>query len=493
MYVFLFLLIIFTVNSVDPVGIKSRKESKESSGNNYDSRNPVTKSITGRNLNNRDQQQLSTSSGALPISVIVNDADSLSVESPLILIESETTSNDKSTTKPNDLKVIDSNHIEDNGDSNEKDESVDENSTIQRLTSPKKGQEAKKRKDKTDQSDGQTNQQLNGKEENNLEDNLVIKDPKPVDNKESLKVKDEIDGDKEIKDDSITVNDITAEEKCKSDDKIDSQQMITSLVSSITTTTSTKTTVFNENITANVVGAEENEKTSTHTRDNQDKDYGDKNVDENSEEEEVEDEDEDDDEEESQLTGDNNNKNNCITSNTMETNAAYGDSSDINRVKVKSSPQRSPKHLLPQIQVFCLNYTSLTATSVKLKWINEQGHHNNYHHSHHHFQSSSYGGGSILSETRHYMVEMMKLNRSNAKNGTVTPTTRIVYQGTQASCRVSHLTPSEQYSFRVRSSENNHQLVSNVLTVVTPEHQPVNKHHKRSRTQNSNQQIQFTS
>ncbi|RWS15123.1 hypothetical protein B4U79_17241 [Dinothrombium tinctorium] len=141
-------------------------------------------------------------------------------------------------------------------------------------------------------------------------------------------------------------------------------------------------------------------------------------------------------------------------------------------VSSKPSPHRSPKHLLPQLQVWNLTYTSLTATTVKLKWTSQPANNS---------QSS-------ISIPRHYMVEMI-LTKSNGNNGSPVPATRIVYQGSLSSCRVSHLNSQQQYSFRVRIVSENHLLVSNVLTITTPE-QPLNKHHKRSKQQSLQQQIQ---
>ncbi|XP_015784367.1 uncharacterized protein LOC107361930 [Tetranychus urticae] len=448
---------------------KSRKETKESTLTETDSK---TNKSTGRNLSRGQQQsQVSTSLRAMPTSVIVNDVDTkINDENTLVVIEnetkeniSETRPNEKSSTKLNITKFIDHSEVQENGDKLEEEDDTDTDANDICV----KGQDAKKKIDSIDQCDvGQVQQS-----ELQSDENFVVNDDSNVrlaDNidKESLTVKNDIDEDKDIiatsNKESNRSGDAFLEQKSKSDDKIDSQHR--------STTRATTCNGYVNNVTAiEAIKEDISDSSATHDKN--------ENGDEKTVNYAEDDHDGDDNEEEdddSSLRDEKSSKTNGIM-------IYGGDSGD----KPKNSPQRSPKHLLPQIQVFCLTYTSLTATSVKLKWINEQGHHNN-HHSHHHTPSSSYG--SLISETRHYMVEMMK---SNAKNGTVTPTTRIVYQGTQASCRVSHLTPSEQYSFRVRLSENNHQLVSNVLTLVTPEHQPVNKR-QRSRAQNSNQQVQLS-
>ncbi|XP_074594460.1 uncharacterized protein LOC141849854 [Brevipalpus obovatus] len=150
----------------------------------------------------------------------------------------------------------------------------------------------------------------------------------------------------------------------------------------------------------------------------------------------------------------------------------------------KVSPQRSPKHLLPKIQVFTLVYTSLTATSVKLKWTYDQTSSvDNLTSS----ASSNPLGPSLLNETRHFMVEMMKNNQTSVKSGSVMPTTRIVYQGIQTSCRISHLSPQEQYSFRVRTYHDDHLLISNALTLITPEQQTLK--HRKSKSQTLQHQL----
>lgn len=161
----------------------------------------------------------------------------------------------------------------------------------------------------------------------------------------------------------------------------------------------------------------------------------------------------------------------------------------------KESPQRSPKHLLPELQLLNLTYTSLTANTVKLKWNQNQPQSAQPHQIH----------------TRHYVVEML-FNKANAtttgstsssnttSNGTNDHSdasskpiaTRIVYQGYSTNCRISHLSPQQQYSFRARTTSQDHLVVSNVLTITTPEQQPVTakSHTKKNKQQLLQQQIQ---
>ena len=134
----------------------------------------------------------------------------------------------------------------------------------------------------------------------------------------------------------------------------------------------------------------------------------------------------------------------------------------------KQSPQRSPKHLLPQLQLLNLTYISLTANTVKLKWQQQQPHSSN---------------DQLQLYQKHYVVEMLlnnKLENSSETNNRNFAASRIVYQGHSTNCRILHLSSQQQYSFRVRTTSDEHLVVSNVLTITTPE-QPLNttKSHKK--------------
>jgi hypothetical protein len=169
------------------------------------------------------------------------------------------------------------------------------------------------------------------------------------------------------------------------------------------------------------------------------------------------------------ITNSNNNNNN---SNKLgeEENEGQAFNEELGK-GVKSSPQRSPKHLLPQLQLLNLTYTSLTANTVKLKWTYSQPHS---------LQDQLYA--------KHYVVEML-LNKSCTEN--ISQNCRIVYQGHSNNCRISHLSSQQQYSFRVRTTSEEHLVVSNILTITTPEQQPIsNKYNKKSKQQLLQQQIQ---
>lgn len=149
----------------------------------------------------------------------------------------------------------------------------------------------------------------------------------------------------------------------------------------------------------------------------------------------------------------------------------------------KPSPQRSPKHSLPQIQLLNLTYTALTANSVKLKWTHQK------------FESDT--GPSSLKESvsgaRHYLVEMTHSKGDGlggSSNGSPTPAGRLVYQGNMNTCRVAHLNCQQQYSFRVRMALDEQLAVSNLLTITTPEQAPPVKHKKQSKQQSLQQQLQ---
>ncbi|XP_054161557.1 putative uncharacterized protein DDB_G0288537 [Oppia nitens] len=151
-----------------------------------------------------------------------------------------------------------------------------------------------------------------------------------------------------------------------------------------------------------------------------------------------------------------------------------------NVVPTQITPQRSPKHLLPQLELLNLTYTSLTANTVKLKWTHTEPH----------------SSGDNL-YAKHFVVEMLPNKWTAAENEPVSGSQpngtsfRVVYQGHSNNCRISHLTSQQQYSFRVRTTCEEHLVVSNVLTITTPEQQPINnKYNKKSRREILQQQIQ---
>lgn len=134
----------------------------------------------------------------------------------------------------------------------------------------------------------------------------------------------------------------------------------------------------------------------------------------------------------------------------------------------KGSPKQSLS--LPQIQLLNLTYTALTATSVKLKW-NLQSTGTDQHPVLLLLQEKASGGLFA-----HHFVAEMLINSPN--KGVASPNkewtetnvlSRTVYQGNSTTCRVLHLQCAQQYSFRVRTVIDHHSLVSNLLTITTPE------------------------
>lgn len=122
------------------------------------------------------------------------------------------------------------------------------------------------------------------------------------------------------------------------------------------------------------------------------------------------------------------------------------DSYHLHRISV-NPPLRSPRHLLPKIEAISLVYVVQTSHSVRLKWcIAQQGHEVNE-----------------LEPKKLFIVDMLRGNIEDS------PSTKIVYQGSNGTCRVSHLQPQKEYTFRVRLNTETAVLTSNLLTVFTPE------------------------
>lgn len=181
----------------------------------------------------------------------------------------------------------------------------------------------------------------------------------------------------------------------------------------------------------------------------------------------------------------------------------------------------SPKHMLmslPQYQLLNLTYTALTATSAKLKWNLVSG--TEPHPEDHHrvlllLQQKTLSAGGLFS--LQFKVELIQPKNpsspastsslspaaalqpsqplekdessqetavtsetmsttsleSTSTNQSASPAAnsiRNVYQGTCNTCRVSHLTGGQQYSFRVRTFlDSEYCVLSNLLTITTPE------------------------
>lgn len=216
-------------------------------------------------------------------------------------------------------------------------------------------------------------------------------------------------------------------------------------------------------------------------------------------------------------------------SNCKKEHQSNGDSVATSVAKSSNSLRSSPRHLasLPQVQLLNLTYTALTASSVKLKWTLQQPANSNSSE-----EVSSDIPNSVLSLIQknkqsgglfnhHFIVEMLLTkpnsnspsncgqmtgnggggnggggsSNSNSNSNTGT-SVRIVYQGNSNTCRVSHLNPGALYSFKVKTliSDMQHSLVSNLLTITTPEQALNSKHVKHKGTsQSTKQQNQGTS
>jgi hypothetical protein len=175
------------------------------------------------------------------------------------------------------------------------------------------------------------------------------------------------------------------------------------------------------------------------------------------------------------------------------------DESLDDRLMCKSLPS-SPKSMSlsqPPVQLLNLTYTALTATSVKLKW-NVQSATSEPHPVLLLLQEREKAAGNGV--THHYIAEMLISSSKSCPPdqpsdavSQPTVTARTVYQGNANTCRV-YLQCAQQYSFRVRavvkSLRDQHLLVSNLLTITTPEQalNSKNKHRAKLQATAQNQQ-----
>ena len=122
-----------------------------------------------------------------------------------------------------------------------------------------------------------------------------------------------------------------------------------------------------------------------------------------------------------------------------------------------SKPSIRRKSEIVRTVVFSLSYTKLTANYVKLKW------------------TVLNGALYATAKESQFMVEMIYAKRDESQSslgGQSSPSakcSRIVYQGLSKCCKIQCLRPLEEYSFRVKIVLPNEQLVSNLLTITTPE------------------------
>lgn len=150
-----------------------------------------------------------------------------------------------------------------------------------------------------------------------------------------------------------------------------------------------------------------------------------------------------------------------FSSEQMETDKTESESEENKENSSICSPMRSPKHLLPKVEALTLICTNVTSSSVRLKWNFSQP-------------------GEYPEQKRHYIVDQLLNNQSTDES----PSTRMAHQGPNTSCRVGHLQSQHEYMFRVRTSTDTAWLVSNILTVVTPESTPsFNRNGRRTNKQ----------
>ena len=184
---------------------------------------------------------------------------------------------------------------------------------------------------------------------------------------------------------------------------------------------------------------------------------------------------------------------------------------------------------LPEYQLLNLTYTSLTSSSVKLKWnlvSATDPHSSDQHQVLLLLQQKKSAAGGFFTQI-HFKVEMIQsktaaettstpevtlsshpeeTNNLNSKesddsclpgaslpsevsstpvSSTANINVRNVYQGNSNTCRVSRLTCGQEYSFRVRTFIDSCHCVSNLLTITTPDQTLVSKSGKQNKSKGS--------
>lgn len=137
-----------------------------------------------------------------------------------------------------------------------------------------------------------------------------------------------------------------------------------------------------------------------------------------------------------------------------------------------AATRRAYKHsTLPKIEAIVVLSTSVSFNYVRLRWqlkrtITE-----------------------VNDEKRNFIVDMLLPNQAGATTKDGEYESRIVYQGCNMSCRVSHLRPQSNYTFRVRTITSDAVLVSNLLELATSADQSSNTNSKQF-GRKSKQQLQ---
>lgn len=158
-----------------------------------------------------------------------------------------------------------------------------------------------------------------------------------------------------------------------------------------------------------------------------------------------------------ELNGSPNNAKNELASGGSEAVGSEESDQASKEAKQPIRPATRRKQEITRTVAFSLSYTKLTGNYVKLKW--------------------TVLNGSLYASAKdcQFMVEMIYSKREDGSQnlGQSSPSSkcsRIVYQGLSKSCKIQCLKELEEYSFRVKIVlSNDQQLISNLLTITTPE------------------------
>lgn len=146
--------------------------------------------------------------------------------------------------------------------------------------------------------------------------------------------------------------------------------------------------------------------------------------------------------------------------------------------------QKFKLNAIPQLKILNLNCTSISSSSVQLRWSYNPTLADKYGIHHHHHAKNAL--------MDHFVIESSN-SKSVDTNALVSP--KIVYQGCALTCRINHLSPEKIYHFKVRRtalltvtppaggagasdsqclSGGEHSIVSEILSVTLPSVQQQN-------------------
>lgn len=143
------------------------------------------------------------------------------------------------------------------------------------------------------------------------------------------------------------------------------------------------------------------------------------------------------------------------------------------------SEQKVKLSAIPQLKILNLNCTSISSSSVQLRWSYNPSLADKYGIHHHHHAKNAL--------MDHFVIESSNSKNVDA-NALVSP--KIVYQGCALTCRINHLSPEKIYHFKVRRTalltvtppsgsaelptSGEHSVVSEILSVTLPSVQQQN-------------------